>query len=346
MVRLAGALLLARWDKRWRSGGSTMRGFALLLATLFLLVLTLFSLCFLTIATTYYTSARGLFENQNAKLACEESAIQMIDTNNLGPAAPRFFFDPQHWQGQQLQPFLSNGYFISGALLAPWSGSSPNALRIVAKKGRYRSELRVVVRQKRMERFALYTENGQILPGNTLVAGPVFSRQPIELTSPGISFREIVQGDVQPESYAVFHKKTLHTYEYPLIGDVLSLSSFSDAAVQNGFPISNQNAAFWITDHYELNLDLLNLVAVGKSWAISYNGSALGKQALPILYFDARVWIRQSDQSLDPLSTKPRVPLYIASASEIQVRSNLQSLESGTALHPLCLISGTTIHLT
>src|SRR5262245_23037238 len=128
-------------------------GFALVLSLMFLLVLTLLALILLLISGSYYASAHNLFENENARIACEQVTRLMVDTHNFDPAVPRFFHDPLHWQGQQLVPYAWNGYTVNAQLKSPWNLSTANELQVSVSKGRYNSSLNCSVDQIRLEDF-------------------------------------------------------------------------------------------------------------------------------------------------------------------------------------------------
>jgi hypothetical protein len=65
-----------------------MKGFGLLVALLFVLILTLFSFTVLTLAGSYYASTRSFFEIQNARLNADQAASTLVDRHNLAGQHP------------------------------------------------------------------------------------------------------------------------------------------------------------------------------------------------------------------------------------------------------------------
>lgn len=323
-----------------------MKGFALLFSILFLLLLTLFGLAMLSMAEGYYASTRHLIDDQNARIACEQAAKQLIDRHNLEAGVPRLFFDPRSWDGLAITPFAYSDFTISGSLQAPWSSISPNPLTISARKGPHVAQQQFQVGQRRFENFALYSDAGSVLPGESLVDGLVFSREPLNLIEPGVEFREIVQADVAPEYFASFRKRTSQEFEYPRISDLMNVDRFAGLAQHSGFTVKQHAPSFWKTDHYELELDQLQITLKRKNWEISYKGFWIGTAAELVLYFDGPLTVKQSDAPPPFLPAKPEAALIIVSNSTLRISTGLHDVNSAAFRHPLCLISGAAIHLT
>lgn len=323
-----------------------MKGFALLFSVLFLLLLTLFGLAMLSIAEGYYASTRHLVDDQNARIACEQATRQLIDRHNLEPAGQRFFFDPGAWNGLELKPFDFSDFTISGSLQDPWTSIAPNVLTISARKGPHVALQEIRVGQRRLENFALYSDADSVLPGESLVDGLVFSREPLNLIEPGVEFREIVQAEVTPEYFASFRKKTQQQLEYPRISELMNIGQYAGMAKQTGLAVKHHDVSFWKTDHYELDLAQLLFETRKKKWDITYNGVLLGSVADLVLYFDGPLTVKQSDRPQSFLPSKPEAALIVVSNSTLRISAGLHDVGSASFRHPLCLISGASIHLT
>lgn len=323
-----------------------MRGFALVFSILFLLLLTLFGLAMLSMAEGYYASTRHLIDDQNAQIACEQAARQLIDRHNHESGEPRLLFDPNSWDGLALKPFDYSDFTISGSLQAHWSCTMPNAFTISARKGPHVARQQFQLGQRRFENFALYSDAGTVLPGESLVDGLVFSREQLNLIEPGVEFREIVQADVVPEYFASYRKKSLQELDYPRISDLMNVNQFAEIAQSSGFALKQSNPLFWKTDHYELELDQLQITLKKKKWEISYKGLPIGAAAELVLYFDGPLTVRQSDAPPPFLPAKPAAPLIFVSNSTLRISTGLHDVSSAAFRHPICLISGAAIHLT
>src|SRR3972149_7383649 len=151
----------------------TMKGFALLLSLLLLLLLTLFGFSLLLMAGSHYASARSLFENENARIACESAAWFLVGAHNSESGGPRFFQNPQSWSGEHMRPFDWNGYRVTGKLSAPWTAAADNLFTLAARKGTYQAQVQMTLRQRRPENFALFADDVLTLPTASLVDGLV-----------------------------------------------------------------------------------------------------------------------------------------------------------------------------
>jgi hypothetical protein len=325
--------------------GTTMKnGFALVLSLMFLLILTLFALILLAICGSYYASAKNFHENENARIACEQSARLMVDTHNLESATPRFFHDPSRWQGQNLIPFSWNEYTVKGYLDTAWNNTAANFLRVDVQKGRYNSSLDLQVTQIRLEEFAVYTNSPQTLNRASLIDGRVFAPNGITLELPIVRFRNFVQGVITPELNATFRRKTDHVFAYPDLIDVRTLDDFFQAALTDGLLVTARNPLFWNGVEYELNLDQLMLQPQAMQWHVVYNGTDLGVIRALQFWFDDAVRIRQTYSAVAHLTDSKTVqPVYFSSSSNIFLDSSLQPVESVSYRHPICITSGGSI---
>lgn len=349
MERLAAEDLLASWNDRIFIHGDTMKnGFALVLSLMFLLVLTLLALILLLISGGYYASAHNLFENENARIACEQVTRLMLDTHNFDPAVPRFFHDPLRWQGKQMVPYAWNGYTVSAQLKSPWSLSAANDIQVGVSKGRYNSSLNCNIDQIRLEDFALYLTTAQTLPAASLIDGRVFAPNGLNLQNPIVRFRDYVEGNVSPVLNASFRKTTEQTIAYPALTTVITVTQFLNEAQTNGLFITAQNPLFWNGTEYELNLDLIELRKLsGNRWRVLYNASDLGIIRSLHLGFDEVVRIKQSFAQIPHLTdTKSIAPVYLTSASNVLLDSSLQSIESANYRHPICVAASGSIAIT
>ncbi len=320
-------------------------GFALVLSLMFLLILTLFALILLLISGNYYASARNHFENENARIACEQSSRLMIDTHNLDSETPRFFHDPDRWQGQSLVPFIWNGYEVKAGLSAPWNTAGINSLRVDVQKGRYHSTLDLNVSQVRLENFALFTNSAQTLQKASFVDGRVFASDGLTLPLPTVRFRDFVHGVVTPEINASFRKKTDQIISYPDLTSLHTLDDFFQAARSDGLLITAQNPLFWNGTEYEMNLDQVTLQAEPmQRWRVIYSGIDLGTIGVLHFWFDDAVRIRQSYRQISHLpDAKVLHPIYISAISNIFVDSSLQPIETSTQRFPICISAGGAI---
>lgn len=316
-------------------------GFAIVLTLLLLLVLVLFSFAVLLLASSYYSCTRNMFEIHNCRIHCESALKRALDRHNAGDEEPRFFFDRANWQGRKLVPYSWNGYRISGELGGDWKGSGANLLSFSARKGPFVAEQRVELRQSRLEDFALYTDGAQALQAAALFDGQFRGGQPADLAAGGVVFRDLVNGTVTPESNADYRKMSLQQLDYPDLAGILPASRFHDDAVANGMVISGGPASpFWRTDHYEMNLDLLDISRSGRKWRINYGGAEIARVNSINWWFDGPVVIRQAFASRYVVSRIPvGSPLYICSSASIRIDSSLHRLECGALSFPLCLVA-------
>lgn len=317
-------------------------GFALLMTLLVLLLLTAFGFGMLLLAGSYFQSTKNLHGNEDARIACQYSTKFMLDRHNFGATLPRFFFDSQLWQSNTMTPFQWNGYTIEARLPQPWSDLNMNLLQVSAKKGKFVSQQTIGLQQRRLEDFALYSDADLSLSESPLFDGLVYSAGMIDLVKPDVRFREVGQASlIQPLSNATFRKRTLQSFAYPQLDQHINFTMVHDHAQQNGFLVVNRNPLFWNVDHYEIDLNRLEFIPAGADWRIRYNGVELGIFHSLHLSFEERLQIKQTVISVDLLpSNKPVVPLYVSSSSDIELSTNLQTLFSANAEHPLLLISG------
>ncbi|HEY7160340.1 MAG TPA: hypothetical protein VH815_03735, partial [Acidobacteriota bacterium] len=320
-------------------------GFALVLSLMFLLVLTLLALILLLVSASYYASAHNLFENENARIACEQVTRLMVDTHNFDSAVPRFFHDPAHWQGKQLVPYVWNGFRVTGQLKSVWNLSALNDIQVNVSKGRYNSSLNCNIDQIRLEDFALYLNTNQSLPAASLIDGRVFVANGLNLQNPVVRFRDFVEGSVTPTLNASFRKTTEQSIAYPAVTSLRTAIQFLTEAQTKGLYISTQNPMFWNGTEYEIDLDLVELQKqAGNRWRIVYNGIDLGVIRSLHIGFDSAVRIKQSYAEIPHLSdSKTIVPVYFSSASNVLLDSSLQSMESANFRHPICVVSSGSI---
>ncbi len=323
-------------------------GFALVLSLMFLLVLTLLALILLLISASYYASAHNLFENENARIACEQVTRLMVDTHNFDPAAPRFFHDPLHWQGRQLVPYVWNGYSVTAQLKSAWNLSAVNDIQVNVSKGRYNSSLNCNIDQIRLEDFALYLNAVQSLPAASLMDGRVFVANGLNLQNPIVRFRDFVEGTVSPTLNASFRKTTDQTIAYPALTSFCNPSQFLTEVQTKGLYITAQNPIFWNGSEYEINLDLIELQKQsGNRWRVLYNTIDLGIIKSLHIGFDNVVRINQSYAQIPHLTdTKSIAPIYLFSTANVLLDSSVQSIESANYRHPLGIISTGSISVT
>ncbi|MCI0443677.1 hypothetical protein L0152_10715 [bacterium] len=340
---------LACWDDRILIHGDPVKnGFALVLSLMFLLVLTLLALILLLVSASYYASAHNLFENENARIACEQVTRLMVDTHNFDPAVPRFFHDPLHWQSRQLVPYVWNGYTVTGQLKSTWNLSAVNDIQVNVSKGRYNSSLNCSIDQIRLEDFALYLNDAQSLPAASLIDGRAFVANGLNLENPIVRFRDFVEGTISPTLNASFRKTTAQTINYPSLTSFCNAAQFLTEAQTKGLFITAQNPIFWNGSEYELNLDLFELQKQsGNRWRVLYNTIDLGIIRSLHIGFDNVVRIRQSYAQIPHLTdTKSIVPIYLSSVANVLLDSSVQSIESANGRHPLCIISNGSISIT
>lgn len=323
-------------------------GFALVLSLMFLLVLTLLALILLLVSGTYYASAHNLFENENARIACEQVTRLMVDTHNFDPAIPRFFHDPAHWQGKQLVPYVWNGYTVTGQLKSVWNLSAVNDIQVNISKGRYNSSLNCNLDQIRLEDFALYVNTTQTLPVASLIDGRVFAPNGLDLQTPIVRFRDFIEGSVTPTLNASFRKTTAQTIAYPPITTLRTSGQFLTEAQTKGLYITAHHPLFWNGSEYELNLDLIQLQKQpGNRWRVLYDAVDLGIIRSLHIGFDDVVRIKQSYAQIPHLSdSKTIVPIYFSTASNVLLDSSLQSIESANFRHPICVAATGSISIT
>lgn len=320
-------------------------GFALVLSLMFLLVLTLLALILLLVSASYYSSAHNLFENENARIACEQVTRLMVDTHNFDTALPRFFHDPSHWQGKQLVPYVWNGFTVTGQLKSAWNLSAVNDIQVNVSKGRYNSSLNCNIDQIRLEDFAVYLNTNQSLPAASLIDGRVFVPNGLELQNPIVRFRDFVEGSVTPALNASFRKITEQTIGYPSVTSLRTAGQFLTETQTKGLYIAAQNPIFWNGTEYELNLDLIQLQKLpGNRWRVLYDAIDLGIIKSLHIGFDNVVRVKQSYSQIPHLTdTKTIVPIYFSSASNVLLDSSLQSIESSNYRHPICVAASGSI---
>ena len=323
-----------------------MKGFAIVASLLFLLVMTLFGFSVLLMASGHYSSSRNLFEKENARIACEAAAQWIVAQHNAANTTPAYLFDSGNWNGTALRSFQWNLYTISATFETPWTPTGINRMTLTARKGPFVASQTLELRQIRLENFALFSTQPQVLPYASLLDGLVFARGPIELQRPSVRFREFVYARVQPEYYASFRKSTLQSPDFPNPEQLISAAMFIEEARKTGIAILNRDALFWESGHYRLDLDQLDISLVHGLWQVKYRGQDLGNHSSLILWFDADLRLGHAEPPVSPIpSSKPRTPLYVVSSGNLQIESNLSPLESTFQIHPLCAIAGNAIHV-
>ncbi len=323
-----------------------MKGFAIVASLLFLLIMTLFGFSVLLMASGHYSSSRGLFEKENARIVCEAAAHWIVAQHNAANTTPQYLFDSRNWNGTALRSFQWNSHTISGRFEAPWTSTGINRLTLTARKGPFVATQTLELRQIRLENFALFSTQSQVLPNASLFDGTVFARGTIELQRPFVRFREFVYAGIQPEYFASFRKRTLQEPEFPNPEQLIPAATLMDEARKTGVSISNRDASFWENDHYRLDLDQLDISMVNGLWHLQYKRSDLGTHSSLILWFDADLRLGHTEPPVSPIpSSKPRAPLYLVSTGNLQIDSNLSPLESTFRIHPLCAIAGNAIHV-
>ena len=320
------------------AGVPPAKGFALVLSLLLVMILTIFAYWMLLLVQNHYSATKTLFDSDNARTISEAATFHLVRRHNT--EVPRFFTDPQEWNQLQMQPFTWNNYAFSGNLEAPWDPVAVNQFTLRARKARSLAEMQLPLRQIRMEDFAFFSDTQQHLAASTLFDGLVFVRSGLTLDGPSL-FRGQVHNEASPSHFATYKRKTSPWIDFPSL-DVL----FPPGWKSEGFPISAKDPRFWDVDHYELDLDQLQLIRSGAAWEVKYKNNTLGEASALILSFDDNVHIHQTYRELPHLpSAKVDAPLYIASSADILVKSDVQRLEGSTNEHGICLIAAKTLQV-
>jgi len=323
-----------------------MKGFALVLSLLLVLLLTLFAISLLWIASSYYAVPHHLLEIENARLACQSAMQWLVDRHNLETDPVPFFFDQRNWSGSEIKPFVWNGFQIFAESRAPWDPIGTNLFVVRAIKGEYKAEQSLRIRQRRPENFALFADSPVRLPLSSLIDGLIFVRSSLELQQP-TRFREAVYADIQPLRNASFRKMTFQRLPFPQLKEFLSLSAVQEHAQEKGLTVTQEHPAFWRGDAFEVDLDQLQFERRGDSWSIGYGGTAIGTVKELHIWFDGPVRIRQTERAAEFFPTgKSQFPLRLSTASDLFLDTSVQSLEGSMVEHPICFISGGVIHIT
>jgi hypothetical protein len=296
-----------------------MKGFALFLSLMLILILSVFACCLLLVTQSHYAASRALFESDNARIVSDAALHYMLQLHNH--QQPRFFQDPQRWNQLRLQPFFWNGYRITGTLANSWNPLANNLLTLRADKGRYASEISAQLRQLRLEDFALFSDGPQSLPGSTLFEGKVYSASSLALND-HCRFRDLVFNPVSPDFYASYRRKSDAYLDFATIKELCPAGWNAGSLA-----ITGKSPVFWQTDHYLLDLDALDLSFVGKRWRIFYKGKALGDADLPGLTFDDRLEVRQTYREIPWFASgKPDQSFFVVSSGDLIIKSSIQSL--------------------
>ncbi len=309
------------------------QGFAILLSLLLVLILTIFGYWMLLIAENHYAASRMLYDSENARIISEAGATKLVLQHNS--QEPRFFTDPQTWNGLELKPRVWNGYRFTGRLAAPWDPAGMNMLNLHVQKARSFANLELPVRQMRFEDFAFFSDAAQTLPPSTLFDGIVFSRGGLIVDRPA-RFREAVYNDVSPSFYASYRKPNRIRLDFPF--------SMQTVSNPNGLNITGQDPRFWQINHYYLNLDQLELWPRFSEWEVRYKGIVIGQTSRLALAFDRSVRVSQTYREITHFpSGKTQASLYIVSSEDVSITSSVQSLQGSLHEHPLCFYSGKEI---
>ena len=311
-----------------------VKGFALLLSLLLVLMLTIFAYWMLLLAEKHHAATRILYDTENARIIAEAAANRLVLQHNL--QAPGVFTDPANWSGLQLKPFFLNEYRIAGSLATPWNDTAINLLQLQAEKKRSFARMELPVRQIRLEDFALFSDVAQTLSTSTLFDGMLFVRDGLTLEQP-VRFREAVHNNVSPSYHASYRKPNRIWLDFqPLIAPALSGS----------LNITDEAGPFWQSDHYELDLDKLSISRTSDSWEILYNGIPIGESQTLMLAFDRSVHISQSFREL-PHLPGPLTPvtLSIASKEDLIIKTSIQSLQINQQEYRLLLYSESLIRI-
>lgn len=311
-----------------------VRGFAILLSLLLVLVLTIFAYWMLLLAENHYAATRMLFDSENARIASEAVATQLVMQHNT--TAPGFFADPARWTGLEMKQFLWNDYEINGTLEAPWNPIGINLLRLQAERKRSFARMELPVRQLRFEDFALFSDVTQTLTTSTLFDGSVFVRDGLTIEQP-VRFREAVHNEVSPSYFASYRRKNGLPLQFP---------DLSAPAWPAGLSITGSATPFWQSDHYELDLDRLEFSRSNDLWQVKYQGIVIGQVSALVLAFDADVHVSQTFREIARLpSGKPSVSLYVASTGNVVIEGSIQSLQGSANEHPLVVYSEKSIRI-
>lgn len=319
-----------------------MKGMALILSLLLVLLLTLFCFGMVLLAGSYYGSTRNLIELENARLICDSVSNDFIAEHNQD-TDPRLFFDTAQWIQFDLLPRIKYGYEIRASLQQPWNVSRENLLTVTARKGPFESRHSLRVRQFRLEDFALYSSCIQVLNQASLFDGLVLAPA-MELQKPLVRFRDRVYGKVNPPEMASFRKWAPEQLHFPALSDFLSMEVLREDASLNGMIISKSDPVLWTGTYFYLQLDDLLLENSGDTWKVHYSDHLLGEIRSPHLFFEGPVHITQSFSMPEfPPYPVPEVPMVISSSGSIQLESGLHSLRGLDAVHPLSLVTGGSV---
>jgi hypothetical protein len=321
-----------------RAGIPSAEGFALLLTLLLVMILSIFAYWMLLLVQSHYSATKMLFDSDNARTISEAAAFHLVQRHNT--EVPRFFTDPQSWNQLQMQPFIWNNYSFTGNLPVPWDPVAINLFTLRAQKARSLAEMELPLRQIRIEDFAFFSDTQQHLATSTLFDGFVFVRSGLTLDGPAL-FRGQVHNEVSPAHLATYKRKTSPRIDFPSLD-----SLFPNGWQSDGFTIAGKDPRFWQLDHYELDLDQLEIDNTGNAWKIKYKNEELGEASALILSFDDTIHIYQTYRELPHLpSAKVDVPLYIASNADILLKSDVQRLEGSKNDHEISLVAQKSIHV-
>jgi hypothetical protein len=265
----------------------------------------------LLLAEKHYAASRMLLDSENARIAAQSAATRLVLQHNM--EMPRFFSEPSSWNGLELNPLTWEDYVISGALEQTWSATEMNMLHLRARRKRSFGQLDLPLRHIRFEDFALYSDAPQSLATSTLFDGNVFVRGGMAIDQP-VRFRDAVHNDVTPAHYASFRKRNSVRFEFPV---------FNAPAWPSGLNMELRAAPFWNTDHYEINLDRLDLSRAGDQWIVRYEGTFLAQIPELVLSFDEDLHITQTFHRIPHVpGTKPEAALYIVSKKDVSIRTS------------------------
>ena len=311
-----------------------VKGFALLLSLLFVLILTIFAFGMLLLAQDHYAAAKTLYDSENARILCESAGQYLVQQHNY--VSPRFFVDPFAWTGIQMKPFDWNGYRISGNVTAPWKVASFNVFQLEAARARSVAKLELPLEQLRLEHFAFFSDAPQSLNSSTLVDGLVFVRGGLTLNK-NSRFRDLVYAEVSPEHFASYKRNAPAPLQFPEIAEINTLPQ--------GFVITSSDPRFWKGDRYELNLDDLQVAPSSTGWTLQYNHEMLGESPVLVLTFDDNVRVFQQFSEIPALNSNQQLsPLYVRSNKDIELVSSLQTLLRSHQ-HPLLFDAARTIRI-
>ena len=306
-----------------------LKGFAILLSLLLVLILTIFGYWILLLVEQHYSATRLLYDSENARILSDAAAAWLVLQHNEDP--PGFFTDPHMWNGLEIKPFVWNGYRITGNLSAPWNSTGLNLIDFRVQRSRSYARMQLPVRQIRFEDFALFGEFQQSLFASSLFDGMVFVRGGLNIDQP-VRFRESVHNDVSPEFLATFARPNAVRIGFT------SMDAIS--ALPDGLKITGKDPRFWQTDHYQLDLDRIQVARVKDLWEVRYGGIAIGQTGNLILSFDDSLSVSQTYAEIPTLPTgKQEASLYVASSGEIHLNGSIQTLQMAQSEHPLCFLS-------